>query len=245
MASSLPSCQINPVIRLDSGRSVVFSMVLNENKYKIAEENTKFVNAFERIFAAAARGDLKTCKDIVEEEKFPDVDAYGIGQFVLGNGDSLNYISPRKIAQMRGHTQITQYFAKHFGEKKEPDNDIRTPENIRSYSFHLRAYMNMAPIFFLSAIRERVLSTYTFSEQIELVPELTNMSIERIYMFLKTRCGQKFTNSTPHELQKRIELCAMRDALAERIKKCDEIWKPVGPEPIFDDILAPQQLQSE
>ena len=42
---------------------------------------------------------------------------------------------------------------------------------------------------------------------------------------LKTRCGEKFTNPTSHDTEKRIELFAMQDALAERIKRVEAVSK--------------------
>ena len=66
---------------------------------------------------------------------------------------TFDYFSPRKIAQMRGHTHITQYFSKHFGRNKEENDGLNTPENIRAYAFHLVLYKEMASLFFITAVK--------------------------------------------------------------------------------------------
>ena len=92
MAHALQPYQINAVVHFEPGQSVVLTKFYNQNKYEphgketTEQERKNFVDAFERIFAAAARGDLKTCQAIVERENFPDVDAFSVGKFILDNG---------------------------------------------------------------------------------------------------------------------------------------------------------------
>jgi predicted NAD-dependent protein-ADP-ribosyltransferase YbiA (DUF1768 family) len=217
----------NTIIPFDTGRSyVVCDMPERQEKYKIhdtlgrSEEERKFLVSFERIFYAAAVGDLKKCKEIVEEEKFGDIDAYSIGKF--GNqvsGKSLDYVSPRQVAQMNGHTHVTDYFAKHFGGGVQPekkwDQLLDKPENRKTYEFHKTSYKQAPFDMLVNAIQVRILSTHDFEKQIEMAPQLEKMSYDKLFETLKLCCTEEFTRKGPYDTEKRMELYALRDVFAE------------------------------
>ena len=107
MAYSVQYKHSNTVIPFDSGKSyVVCSLPERQEDYKIHDklgrsaEEIKFLDAFERIFYAAAQGDLKKCQAIIEEEKFPDIDAYSVNKFANQvNGQSFGAITSWKCAR--------------------------------------------------------------------------------------------------------------------------------------------------
>lgn len=73
------------------------------------EGDKLFLEQFERIFRAAYKGNLTKCKRIVKEG-FCDFEAFRVGGLDTKLGDSFDKISPLKIAEMRGHTNIVEYF---------------------------------------------------------------------------------------------------------------------------------------
>lgn len=229
MAHPLQFKHGNTIIPFDSGRSyVVCNLPERTENYKIhdklgrSQEEIKFLDAFERIFYAAAQGDLKKCQAIIEEEKFPDIDAYSINKFAnQGSGQSLDYVSIRKVAELNNHTHITEYFAKRFGGvaaqpvQKAP-MVVMTPENQRTYDFHMRIYRLLPEENLLSAIRSRILSTYSIEEQIEKVSFFSAMGPAELFGVLKLHCEKEFSHRTAYDTSKRLELYVLRDCIAEK-----------------------------
>jgi len=114
------------IIPFDTGRSyVVRSLPLERTEYRFedsmgrTEKDKAFLNQFETLFLAASKGDLATCKGVVDQG-FRDFNAYSVGRFGTGGGSSLDNISPLQIAQDRGHTEVAEFFKKFMSEKYSP-----------------------------------------------------------------------------------------------------------------------------
>ncbi len=138
MAHSVQYQHGNTIILFDSGRSyVVCNLPKRQEDYKIhdklgrSQEEKKFLDAFERMFYAAAQGDLKKCQAIIEEEKFSDIDAYSVNKFAnQANGQSLDYVSVRYVAEMNKHkpNRLGYYLMEvrkeygGYGKVVEPEN---------------------------------------------------------------------------------------------------------------------------
>jgi len=104
------------IIPFDSGKSyVVCDLPRKQEKYEPMDklgrtnQDRRFLEQFERIFLAAAEGDLKTCQDVVGNGFF-DLKAVSYGRFGTESGTYFNNISPIQIAEMKGHQEIVEYF---------------------------------------------------------------------------------------------------------------------------------------
>jgi hypothetical protein len=129
---------ISPIVPFDSGRSYIVRGLENRERTKYrfedsmgrTEQDRRFLEQFERIFLAAGQGNLKECQEVVAEG-FQDFNAYSIGRFGTNSGKSLDKISPFKIAEMRGHTKVTQYFFEKMGSSQK-SSDQSVSEKIQS-----------------------------------------------------------------------------------------------------------------
>jgi len=107
------------VILFDSGRSYVVRgfHIEHDTEYRFTDSlgrtelDRKFLNQFEKIFLAAADGDLKTCQEVVDEG-FCDFNAVSYGRFGTSFGKRLDGISPLQIAEERGCREVVELFKK-------------------------------------------------------------------------------------------------------------------------------------
>lgn len=90
------------------------------------EEDLIFLDQFEQIFLAASEGNLATCKYLVRNG-FSDLHAVSYGRFGSTLEDSLDGISPLKIAEIKKHDHITRYFQKCLA-KTEAKKESHVPE---------------------------------------------------------------------------------------------------------------------
>jgi hypothetical protein len=104
------------VIPLVSGKSYIMTnKPIKQETYKPIDElgrtpaELKFVNQFEKIFYAAAWGDVNTCKQIVNEG-FDDFYAYSIGRFTTFSGKPLDNMSPLQIATFNQRLNVIAFF---------------------------------------------------------------------------------------------------------------------------------------
>jgi|GEM_PF-5647176 hypothetical protein len=74
-------------------------------------EDVVFLHQFEQIFLAASEGNKAICKYLVQQG-FSDFNAVSYGRFGSTLDDSLDGVSPLKIAERKGHDHITKYFKK-------------------------------------------------------------------------------------------------------------------------------------
>jgi hypothetical protein len=110
------------IIPFDSGRSyVVTSIPVKQQQYRFTdnlnrtEEERKFLEHFERIFYAAASGDLNNCQKIVSEG-FCDFNAFSVGKFGTPSGESLDNVSPLQVAEFNKHQNVVDYFRSHMSK---------------------------------------------------------------------------------------------------------------------------------
>ncbi len=116
----------NTIIPLDSGSSyIVSSAPLKQNEaYRFVDhlnrtvEEQKFVEQFERIFYAAANGNLKECRQVVAEG-FRDFNAYSVGK-----KPSYDHVSPLQVAKKNKHSDITRYFKQVLSDPESKGQDI-------------------------------------------------------------------------------------------------------------------------
>jgi hypothetical protein len=121
----------SPIVSFDSSRSYVVRDLEDRERteYRFedgmgrTEKDRRFIEQFERIFLAASQGNLKECQEIVAEG-FHDFNAYSIGRFGTSSGKSLDKVSPFKIAEMRGHTKVTQYFHGKMKPSQKPSDKV-------------------------------------------------------------------------------------------------------------------------
>jgi hypothetical protein len=75
------------------------------------EQDRKFLDQFEKLFYAAASGNISKCRQIVEKG-FCDFNAYSVGRFSTPSGRPVDYTSPLQIAEAMEYHHITKYFQK-------------------------------------------------------------------------------------------------------------------------------------
>jgi hypothetical protein len=237
---SAMSVNENTIIPFDSGRSYVVRSFppTAQEKYRFVDsmgrtdEEKRFLDLFVKIFYAAGGGDLKKCQDIIEEEKFNDIDAFSIGRFSdQRSNKALDYISPRRIAQINGHINILEYFSNQFGHSHQGSKNVveKSGFNLESISEEdkrlYESYKNSYKEFFLSKeispddvlqdIRAQIMNTYSIEESIEKVDSLKEMTLTDLCRCVAMRCEEKFTSDFPYKKEKRLKLYAMRDTLQE------------------------------
>ncbi len=216
-------------IYFNDGKSYVIGRLPKE-RYRVIDTKgrtpgeKKFLDTFVRLFLAVSKGDLNQCQAIVEKEKFSDVDAYSVGKFVKGNNEPLDFVSPRQIAELKGHKNITDYFASKFPVSPEPSTKTTPvdPEDIGTYNYHKNmieeyAEKGVDPCIFLNMVRAALLSTYSNEEREEKASSIEEADGYVLFQLLLTRCGENFTSKSYLNHEHRIELCAYRDCLAEGI----------------------------
>lgn len=113
--STLDSALSSNRVYFDSGKSyVIRSQAVAGNPagkkdhLGRTEEDIRFVQQFEKIFLAAASGNLQGCQEVVREG-FCDFSAVSVGRYGTNSATYLNNISPIKIANLREHSDIVDY----------------------------------------------------------------------------------------------------------------------------------------
>lgn len=126
------------IVPFDTGRSyIVRSIPVEQAQYHIidrlgrTQEDREFLERFERIFYAAAEGNLAKCQEVVQEG-FRDFKAYSIGKFTTPSGKALDYISPLKVAKLNKRQDVVDYFKAQYGPKTRSSMEIECNEILRS-----------------------------------------------------------------------------------------------------------------
>lgn len=193
------------------------------------QEEKQFMNLFVRIFFAAANGDLKTCQDVIENHHFKDIDAYTLGKLIdTRTRMSLDYISPRQIAQINGHAQVTSYFLKRFGGPRVSQNtkdsgfnlQFTVEEDKERYEFYKKLcksyfFIGLDSGTILDLIRLKIASAYPLKERRKEIALLEKMDIFELFQRAKTRSEEKFTTDDFDVRGCQLELFGIRDALQE------------------------------
>ncbi len=210
------------LIHFDDGESYVMAKLPPpKTKFRIwdrlerSPEEVKFLNAFTRIFCAAAVGDLKTCQTIVEKEKFLDIDAYSKGRFHDSKAKRrLDRLSPLEVAQHYGHHEIVDYFSQKFN---------KNPSAEREQTFY-EHYKKTLVIFFslneprsetlMRLMRSTLLLTYPSEIRTKVKVALESLDYEGLVEFIGSRC-EKLPQQTGYS-ESRMKFFALRDVLAEQ-----------------------------
>jgi hypothetical protein len=219
-------------IYFDDGKSYMMAILPPpKTKFRIwdrlnrSPEEVKFLDAFIRIFFAAAEGDLETCQTIVEKEKFLDIDAYSMGQFHdKKTRKRLDRMTPLHVAQHYGHNEIVDYFSKKFN---------KNPSAERKQTFYEQHYKKSVGIFFslneprsetlMRLMRTVLMGTYFSDIRAEAKTALDKLDYDGLEELIRFRC-EKLPQGTGYS-EIRLKLFALRDVLAEQrssAKGCDK-----------------------
>ncbi len=216
----------NKKIFFDDGTAYVMCNFNNPSKTKFCSDQLgrspferEFLEKYIRIFTAAASGDLATCKSIVQEGKFSDINASCVGQFEDQTTHEPLNMSPMSVAQRYEQHEICAFFLDRFG-KAPQDTTVEmknpfTEKEQKLYHSHKKQFNALiekkeAPELFLHRIQMTIISTYLSEERTKARSTIVNLDFDGLIRFIKTRCEE-----IASELPKNIELLALRDSMQE------------------------------
>ena len=238
---ALSPLAITKQISFGDGRSyAVGQFAKAQPKFKITDrwgrtpDDVRFLNALTRIYQAAERGDLETCRKIVEGEKFKQIDAYCVGR---NSAITQERVSPRMIANSKGHQQITDYFSSRFNSavlpspkrigpaisSRETTNSFPAPklntcvEKIfyESHRCTYRSYLmgiNVPLDDVLTLVRLKI--SYIHPEKEGILPTLVKMAPHELYQYLCEYCDGNLAFASSSNDMRAIDLYALRAELA-------------------------------
>lgn len=88
------------------------------DKFGRTKEEIAFLDQFDKIFMAAAKGDLAKCKEIVGLG-FQDFNACCYGRYKLQSGELLKAMSPLQVAELGQYQNIVEFFISQMNQEQK------------------------------------------------------------------------------------------------------------------------------